>query len=176
MTSGRLAGLADVANSTADRRAALDTLAKDFAKQLNTWSATGRTPTGAPGPAMVNATGGAAAFVVLMNNPMAIAAASAAGVANGNLLALDALRGATGAEARWNELVSDAAQSLSSAKSQAAAASSWRDNSFASLDEVTGVDLDHEAAEMLRYQQAYSGATRIIQVARDTLNAIFELF
>ena len=37
-------------------------------------------------------------------------------------------------------------------------------------------DLDREAADLLRYQQAYNAATRVIQVARETVNAMFELF
>ena len=33
-----------------------------------------------------------------------------------------------------------------------------------------------EAAELMRFQQAYSGATKIIQVARETLQSIIDLF
>ena len=33
---------------------------------------------------------------------------------------------------------------------------------FASLDEVTGIDLDTEAAELLRYQQAYSASAQVV--------------
>ena len=63
---------------------------------------------------------------------------------------------------------------LASAKAEAAAAATWRDNSYAALDEVTGVDLDTEAAELLRYQQAYNASARIIQVARETIQALFD--
>jgi flagellar hook-associated protein 1 FlgK len=45
-----------------------------------------------------------------------------------------------------------------------------------SLDEVTGIDLDVEAAQLLRYQQAYSGSARIIQVAKEMLQDILGLF
>ncbi len=60
------------------------------------------------------------------------------------------------------------------AKSASTAASQWRDTSLAALDEVTGVNLDTEAAEMLRYQQAYNASARIIQVARDSIQALFD--
>ncbi|KAB2856838.1 MAG: hypothetical protein F9K41_05455, partial [Sphingopyxis terrae] len=33
-------------------------------------------------------------------------------------------------------------------------------------------DLDREAADLLRFQQAYSAAARTIQVARDTMQAL----
>jgi flagellar hook-associated protein 1 FlgK len=77
-------------------------------------------------------------------------------------------------EGRWSALVSANAQMLSSAKAESAASSKWRDTSLAALDEVTGVDLDTEAAEMLRYQQAYSASARIIQVARESIQALFD--
>lgn len=86
------------------------------------------------------------------------------------------MRGPGSVEARWTNLVATGAQALSSAKSEAAAAKTWRDNSFAARDQISGVDLDFEAAELLRFQQAYGGSARIIQVARETLNTILDLF
>jgi flagellar hook-associated protein 1 FlgK len=112
------------------------------------------------------------AMETLVTDPALVAAESTDGRLNGNLLALDALRGPNGSEARWNALVSDSATALAAVKSEASAAASWRDNSFASLDEVTGIDLDREAAELLRFQQAYGAASRIIQVARDTFETL----
>lgn len=176
VSDGRLAGLLEVASSTADKRAALDALASDFVGSLNAWSAAGEDANGNPGADLLEAPAGAASVRLLVSDPDLIAAATPSGTANGNLLALEALRASSGIEARWGALVSGNAQALASAKSEAAAASRWRDDSYASLDEVTGVDLDREAAEMLRYQQAYNGAARIIQVARETLNEIFALF
>jgi flagellar hook-associated protein 1 FlgK len=73
-------------------------------------------------------------------------------------------------------LVSNHAQSVSSAKAEQAAADAQKDGALLQLDEVTGVDLDVEAAQLLRFQQAYSASSRIIQVARDTLQEIFGLF
>jgi flagellar hook-associated protein 1 FlgK len=40
---------------------------------------------------------------------------------------------------------------------------------------VSGVDLDTEAVDLLRYQQAYSASSRIIQVARDTFQSILDI-
>lgn len=174
-TGGRLAGLTEMASATADRRAALDALAADFVTRINGGSASGIDGNGNPGADLLAMPAGAASMRVVTSDPAAIAAA-AGGIPNGNLLALEALRGPNGFEARWGALVSDNAQSVAVAKSEAAAAASWRDLGFAALDEVTGIDLDREAAELLRFQQAYGGATRIIQVARETVNAILDLF
>ena len=46
------------------------------------------------------------------------------------------------------------------------------DAAAAARDSVSQVDLDTEAAELLRYQQAYSAAARTIQVARETMQTL----
>ncbi len=173
-TSGKLAGLVDVAQNVADRRAALDSLAVDFAGMVNNWAAAGEDANGNPGAALMSVSGGATSLQALAGDPDLVPAASPSGAANGNLLALDAIRGSSGVETRWAGIVSANAQVLASANAEAAAASTWRDNSYAALDEVTGVDLDAEAADLLRYQQAYNASARIIQVARETIQALFD--
>jgi flagellar hook-associated protein 1 FlgK len=65
---------------------------------------------------------------------------------------------------------------LSAARSEASAASTRRDNSFAARDETAGIDLDREAADLMRFQQAYSASAKIIQAGRDTLQSILDLF
>src|SRR3546814_13214376 len=105
---------------------------------------------------------------VLTSDPADIAAASADGSPNGNLLALNALRAEGGAESRWAALVAAQSQALAAARSETAAASTRRDNSFASRDEITGIDLDHSAAELLRFHQPYNGAAKITPIARET--------
>lgn len=106
----------------------------------------------------------------LLTDPALVPAASADGRPNGNLLALAAFRGPNGSERRWTGIVSGHAQQLAAAKAEHAAAQAWRENSFAALDETTGINLDREAADLLRFQQAYSAAARIIQVGRETFN------
>jgi flagellar hook-associated protein 1 len=174
-TTGRLAGLIEVAGTLAGRRAALDQLAADFAAALNAWSAAGRDPSGSAGLPLLDVPSGAASMRALVSDPARVPAASAAGVANGNLLALAALRGASGAERSWADLVSANAQSRAAAIAEQQAAATWRDNAAAALDEVTGVDLDREAADLLRYQQAYSASARIVQVGRDLVDTILKL-
>ena len=170
---GTLAGLVDVAANVADRRSALDGLASDFTSMVNNWSAGGTDANGTAGTNLLSAAGGAVSMQSLVSDPNLVPAA-AGGAGNGNLLALDALRTSSGVEDRWSALVSANAQLLSSAKAESAASSQWRDSSQAALDEVTGVNLDTEAAEMLRFQQAYSASARIIQVARESLQALFD--
>jgi flagellar hook-associated protein 1 FlgK len=175
VTGGRLAGLAEVAASTADKRTELEGLAQQFAAEVNGWNANGRTSAGAPGVPLLVLAAGAMSLGVATTDPAAIAAASADGTENGNLLQLSALRGAVGSESRWAALVAAQAQALSAARSEAAAAATRREGSFAARDEVSGIDLDREAAELMRYQRAYDGSAKIIQVARDTIQTILDI-
>ncbi|TVV70929.1 flagellar hook-associated protein FlgK [Sphingomonas solaris] len=174
-SGGALAGLVDVAATIAGRRADLDSIASDFAKQVNDWQAAGRTPAGTPGAALLTATGGAAGLRLTTEDPAAIAAASTDGTSNGNLAQLQSQR-ENGAENRLAAIVTQHALSVSAAKAESAAATTRRDNAFAARDEVGGVDLDREAAELLRYQQAYSGSAKLIQIARETLQSVLNLF
>jgi flagellar hook-associated protein 1 FlgK len=43
---------------------------------------------------------------------------------------------------------------------------------LAARDSVSGVNLDEEAANMLRYQQAYQAAAQIIAIANDLFNSL----
>ena len=49
------------------------------------------------------------------------------------------------------------------------------DAAAAARDGVSEVDLDKEAAELLRFQQAYQAAARVIQAARDIADTILQL-
>lgn len=174
-SGGSLAGFVDVAASTADKRAELEAIATQFVTAVNTWSAAGRDLNGNPGGPLLTMPTGALSLQLVTSDPVAIAAASAT-ADNGNLLDLPLQRGPDGSEARWAALVTGSAQALASAKAEQTAASTKRDNSFAARDEVSGIDLDREAAELMRFQQAYNASTRIIQVARDTMQSILDLF
>lgn len=173
---GSLAGLVDIAASTADKRIELNAMAGNLVTSINDWSAQGLDANGNPGAPLLEMLGGAGTIRLLTTNPAAIAAAAPGGAENGNLLDLTALRSADGFEARWSLLVASQAQALAAARSEAAATATARDNAFAARDETAGIDLDREAADLMRYQQAYGASAKIIQVARDTMQSILDLF
>ena len=164
-TGGTLGGLVSSAQTVSDRRGALDKLASDFATALNAWNAGGALVTGAT----------AATIAVATTDPTAIAAASST-ASNGNLLNLSTLRGATGIEQSWAGMVTDQGQIVASASSADTAAQATKTAALSARDQTSGVDLDTEAAELLKYQQAYSGAAKVIQVAKDTMQSILDLF
>jgi flagellar hook-associated protein 1 FlgK len=173
--SGALAGLVSASNTIAIRRTALDAVASSFATVINDWNIDGIDRNGDPGAALLTGTV-ASDLAVATTDVAVIAAASTAGVANGNALALKDFRDSAGPEARWTQLVSVHAQGVAAAKAEESATATQRDGALQQLDEVTGVDLDVEAAQLLRFQQAYSASARLIQVARDTLQDVMNLF
>jgi flagellar hook-associated protein 1 len=173
--SGTLAGLSEAASLVAGQRTHLDTLSNQFASDLNTAHQSGLDANGNAGVALLNAGSAAATITAIALTPDDVAAADA-GSTNGNMLGLASLRGPDGSESGWAALVSSQAQAAAAARAQDAAATTRREGAFAARDSVSEVDLDHEAAELLRFQQAYEGAARIIQVARETMQSILSVF
>jgi flagellar hook-associated protein 1 len=175
-SGGRLAGLVDMAAVAADQRTELNGIARQFVTEVNGWNANGRTTAGTAGGPLLSMNAGAISLTVATSDPAAIAAASADGTENGNLLALADLRGPGGSESRWAAMVAAQAQMLNAARSEAAATAARKEGSFAARDEISGIDLDREAAELIRYQRAYDGSAKILQIARETMQTILNIF
>lgn len=169
--SGSLSGLCAAASTIADERSSLDKLAGQFASQINAAHQAGTDANGQAGRPLVSFAGTAVSLTALSLSPDQVAAADATSD-NGNLLSFATLRGAGGTEQGWAQIVAAHAQIVSAAKAQDSAASTRRDGALAARAELSGVDLDHEAAELLRFQQAYEGSARVIQVARETFQSI----
>jgi flagellar hook-associated protein 1 FlgK len=72
-----------------------------------------------------------------------------------------ALIGSVGAQTRQAEVSSSALASL-------------RTSAEAARQELSGVNLDEEAATLMRFQQAYEAAARVIQIGNDTMQALFD--
>ena len=53
-----------------------------------------------------------------------------------------------------------------------AAQQALHDQVVAERDSVSGVNLDEEAADMLRYQQAYQASAKIIQTAQSLFDSV----
>lgn len=169
-----LGGLFQSAVVAKDRAASLDALASQFATDMNTWHAQGKTDAGATGGALFSGTT-AAGLTLLITEGSGIAAKSADGRLNGNLLNISSARGTGSAEQGWTALVAAQANLLNATTAEHAAAQNRDEQARAARESVSGVDLDAEAADLLRIQQAYSASAKIIQVARETVDAIFAI-
>ena len=93
---------------------------------------------------------------------------------NGNLELLAALRKSGGFEPQAGELVSSTASALSAKRQVADAQNAILEGATAARDAVTGVNLDQEAVDLMKFQQAYQASSRIIQVARDVFQSILD--
>ncbi len=174
-TGGSLAGIAQSAVVGRDRIADLDDLAKRYVDDMNDWHDDGLTPAGDPGQPILSGTD-ASNLQVLISDPAQIASKSANGVLNGNLVAAAAKRGSGSMEDQWTQIIADQGN-LSNATTAEQKAASNRDTlAQQARGDVSGVNLDREAADLLRLQQAYQGCARIIQVARELTDTIFGIF
>jgi flagellar hook-associated protein FlgK len=176
-TGGALAGFAEGAQRIAAARGSLNAIATDFTSKINAVQAQGRDLDGNAGVAMF-ATGATPTDIsVALADGRGIAAASATGGKRdaSNLSALQGARTSGGFETRTTTLIAGNAAALEQRKVVADAQAAIRDGAVSSLASSSGVDLDSEAVDLLRFQQAYQASSRVIQTARDTLQTILDL-
>lgn len=176
-SGGALAGVAEGAQRIASARDQLDTLASGFVEGVNAVQAQGSDLSGNAGAPMFEAGDPPSHVTMTMVDPRGIAAAAAGGGTrdNGNLAALESLRSSGGFEDGITQMTTANGAALSSRKLVADAQTSIRDSAVASRDSATGVNLDEEAVDLIRFQQAYQASSRVIQVARETLQSILDI-
>lgn len=170
---GTMGGLFASASVTSSRMASLDTLAVQFAQDMNSWHQGGFTRANAAGGPILSVGTTAASLQVLITDTDDLAIADAS--INGNLLNIGSIRGSGGVEDGWTQLVSTHATLLTSTLTEEKSAAARDQQARAARESVSGVDLDMEAAELLRMQQAYSGCAKVIQLARETFQSILEI-
>lgn len=175
-SGGAMAGIAEGASRVADTRAELNRVAGDFAKAVNDFQTAGQTLDNAPGTAIFAEGATPADLSVVMTDPRGIAAATTGTGPRdgGNLAALEDARANGRFEGRLSDLTSSNAAALAQRRTVAQAQSAIRDSAVSARDAVSGVDLDREAVDLLRFQQAYQASSRIIQVARETFQTILD--
>ena len=156
--------------------AELDALAGALAQSANAAQAMGTDAAGEPGaPMFEGATAATLAVVLADGGGIAAAPANAAtGSRHGtNLAALRdvAATGARDAEALLTGVSADiAGKSVTREALEAIAAGAQ-----GLLERETGVDLDVEAANLLRFQQAFQASGRVIQVAADIFDTLLAI-
>ncbi len=124
--------------------------------------------------------GGASGLSVQLSSARQIAAAtSAAPGDNRNALSLASLQtsmtmenGTATLQDAYGQLVGEVATRTRSAKLTADAQAALLSQARKSREEVSGVNLDEEAANLLRFQQAYQAVARVISVADETFQSL----
>lgn len=171
---GALAGIVEGAQRIADARTKLGDIASGFVAGVNQIQAQGDDLDGNPGQPMFTQASDPTNFSLSLTSWRGVAAAArGAGTRdNGNAIALQTLRASGGFEADATSLVSDNAATLSGRQQVADAQGAIHDGAVNARDAVSGVNLDTEGVELLRFQQAYQASARVIQVARETLQSL----
>jgi flagellar hook-associated protein 1 FlgK len=175
--TGSLAGLSQSADVAAKRVGEVDALAAQYVTDLNSWHKAGYTTDGRTNVSIVSGTD-AGSLKLLTDDPADLATMDAAtgGALNGNLVKISTIRNTTGVENGWTAIISSHANLQNATNAEQAASQTRQQQALAAQSDVSGVDLDREAADLMRLQQAYEGCARVMQVAKETVQSIFAIF
>ncbi len=174
---GSLAGMVEGAQRIASSRDMLQRVAGDLTATVNDLQGQGEDLKGVKGTDFFESNPkDATDFKVKLTGGEQIAAARGGGSRDSsNLTQLAAARSAKGFEGSVQALVTDNAATLKQRRLVGDAQSAIRDGAITTRSELTGVNLDNEAVDLLRFQQAYQASSRIIQVAKETFQSILEI-
>ena len=156
LSGGALAGSALALSQVAAARSRLDTLAGEIAATVNTAQANGTDANGNPGAALATAPAGA----------------PAGSLDSGNLTALRQALETSGAARNMNELLFDISSQVAGRTVTHEALGAIASSARISLEQQSGVDLDTEAANLMRFQQAFQASGRAMQVASDIFDTL----
>jgi len=175
---GSLAGRALVLQEVDTVRGKLDALASTIATAVNNVQGTGAALDGSNGVAMFNGTTAATLQVAFRDGALIATApaGSPAGSRNAANLAdlRTALESGGGAE-RMNAVLFDISSRVAGHKVTTEALDAIASSARISLEQQSGVDLDTEAANLLRFQQAFQASGRAMQVASDIFQSLLAI-
>jgi len=179
LNGGALAGQAAALEAQADYQIQLDAIAADVIARTNAAQASGADANGAAGQPFFSGTN-AGDMELALASGMQLATAPAgspAGSANTtNLASLVASLGTDdGPVGRTDALLLGLSSRLSAQDVTRSGLSAIAQNAQATLLSETGVDLDTEAANLVRLQQAFEANSRVLQVASDMFDTILGL-
>ena len=172
---GSLQGRALVLREVADMRDRLDGLAGDIATMANNAQLAGAALDGSPGQPMF--TGNTAATIELALTEGSQIATAPAGSPAGSrdVTVLTQLRSALEADGvaeRMNGILFDISSRVAGHEITTEALDAIAASARIALEQQSGVDLDTEAANLIRFQQAFQASGRAMQVASDIFQSL----
>lgn len=182
-TAGSLAGKAQALVKLADVHDRLDQIADALAGAVNAAQVAGAALNGAAGTAMFGGAGPsgftAASLTLSLNDGAGIAAAAASSPAGSrdasNLNALRAALGTSDPTGRMDGLLFDISGTVAGRKVTRDALVTIAGNARVSLAAQAGVDLDGEAANLIRFQQAFQASGKVMQTAKDIFDTLLAI-
>lgn len=178
-TSGKMAGRASALLAMVGIQSDLDAAASRVVTIANAAQASGADMDGNPGAALFSGTS-AADINLVLTSPRGLATAPAGSAAGSRSTAnLAALLGALGGEdgpgASADRLLLGLSSRVSSLDARREGLGIVYASAEAELLRETGVDLDTEAANLVRLQQAFEANSRVIQVATELFDTLLGL-
>jgi flagellar hook-associated protein 1 FlgK len=158
---GQLGGLQDVATKVDGYRATLATMAQTLISSVN----------GASSTPIFSGTGANDIAVVATSATVSAGAAGGAASDNSVALAIRALRGGA-VDTTYSGLVGQIGSDVRTATSSNTTANSVLTSITAQRQSVSGVSMDEEMANMIRFQRGYQAAARALTTMDDLLNTL----
>ncbi|HLO99879.1 MAG TPA: flagellar hook-associated protein FlgK [Fimbriimonas sp.] len=189
VSGGKLKGLFDNANTFDTYLTQLDSLANTLRDEVNSIHMSGYTSTGATGQRFFNDSvpqTGAANFALDANieasvDNIALGATNAAG--DGSIgLGISALRdtkltnlGNKTFKNYFSDVLTGVGRAVTVAKTNLETAYALTEQVEAQIQDVSGVNLDDEMAEMLKYQRSYQAAAKVLNVMDQTIGDLIDM-
>ncbi len=172
---GRLAGTARAMAILSQQRTALDELALRIADTMSAGQANGARLDGGTGTPLFTATRAADISLAFQDGSLLATAPAGSPPKSrdpANLASLRALFDDAGHADAANTLLFAASSQVASRRITSEALTAIADADRAALDRQEGIDLDREAADLVRFQQAFEASGRAMQVATDIFDTL----
>ena len=173
--AGSLAGKGQALVKLADMRTSLDTIATGVMTAVNAAQASGVDLAGAAGQPMLSGTGAADMALAFEDGALLATAPAGAGAGSrdpGNLAALRQALATADPSGAMDALIFDISSTVAGRSITRDALQSIAGTARIALAAQAGVDLDREAVNLIRFQQAFQASGRVMQVASDIFDTL----
>jgi len=178
LAAGSLTGKAQALTKLVDVRDGLNTIAGNVISTVNAAQLAGAALDGSAGLAMF--AGGDASDIALDFDDGALIATAPGGAGAGsrdatNLAALRTALGASDPAGAMDALIFDVSSTVQGRGVTRDALSAIAGSARVALSAQAGVDLDNEAVNLIRFQQAFQASGRVMQVASDLFDTLLAI-
>ncbi len=178
LSSGSLAAAAQGLVMVRDTKARLDAVADALIATANAAQGSGVALDGSPGQPLFSGSG-AAGIALALNSGAQLATAPAGSPAGSrdpaNLTAIRAALSTADISGQASGLLFEVASATQGRKLTSETLDSIADAARLALDSQAGVNLDEEAVNLVRYQQAFQASSKAIQVASDMFDTLLAI-
>jgi len=178
LSSGQLAGQAQGLVAVRDSRTTLDGIANNLIATANAAQASGVDQTGATGQPLFSGSGAAGIALALTAGTGLATAPAGAGAGSrdpANLNAFSTALNTADITGQIDGLLFTVSSAAQGRKVTADALGSIASSAKLALDSQAGVNLDEEAVNLVKYQQAFQASGKAIQIAADCIDTILAL-